>query len=175
MMNWDWWNHHELWNQGLWSCLNEKCMFDSQNIWILVIKMWNNLRKTSKRLWGTQTAENVLIQWLYSSSEVPYKLVNINQSYRWEPNDSLSGWELPCIVWNLKVYYHDIKVLPLVCVFNQVNRVHTFPSYLFRILYNVTLPSVPGSSKWSVCFRFPHQSPVCVSLLPPHVPCATCP
>lgn len=29
---------------------------------------------------------------------------------------------------------------------------------------------MPRPSKWSVCFRFPHQSPVCISLLPPHVP-----
>ena len=28
------------------------------------------------------------------------------------------------------------------------------------------LPSMPGSSKWSSSFRFPHQNPECISFLP---------
>ena len=40
------------------------------------------------------------------------------------------------------------------------------PIYLFKINFNIIIPSVPRSSKWFLCFRFPHQSHVHISPLP---------
>jgi hypothetical protein len=37
---------------------------------------------------------------------------------------------------------------------------------------NIILPTMPGSSKWSLSFGFSHQNPVCTSPLPTR---ATCP
>ena len=40
------------------------------------------------------------------------------------------------------------------------------PSYFLKIHLNIMLPSTPESSKWHISLRFPHQSPICISLLP---------
>ena len=39
-------------------------------------------------------------------------------------------------------------------------------SHFLKIYPNIILPSKPGSSKWSLSFRFPHQNPVYTSTLP---------
>jgi hypothetical protein len=55
---------------------------------------------------------------------------------------------------------------------NQINPVHTAPSYLSKIHFNIILSPTPRSSYWSLSFWLSHQNPTCIPLLPI---CASCP
>jgi hypothetical protein len=61
---------------------------------------------------------------------------------------------------NIKFHYHVYRNSPSVPIRNQVTPVHALPFYFLNIYFNIVLPSVPWSSKWSLSSRLPHQNPV---------------
>ena len=73
---------------------------------------------------------------------------------------SEANQKFPSIIWNSKVHYHTRKFPPPFPVLSQLDPVHTATSHILKVHLNIIIPSTPGSSKWSLSLRFPHQNPV---------------
>jgi hypothetical protein len=58
-----------------------------------------------------------------------------------------------------------IYIILLLCYVILCYSMLCYSMLYYIILYYIILPSVPGSAKWSLSFRFPHQNPVYTSLL----------
>jgi hypothetical protein len=83
-------------------------------------------------------------------------------------SNSAATQEFPRISWNPKVHYRVHKNPPL----SQINSIHTIPSYLSKIRFNIVQPPTPWSSQWSLSFGITHQYPICIPRPPIR---ATCP
>ena len=111
------------------------------------------------------------VQWfscIYTGSysmfkTVPYFLTHtdsMDQSSSCKANWFLTSQEILHILWNPKVQYHIHKCSPTAPILSQLDPVLTPTSHFLRIYLNIILPSMPGSPKWSLSLRFPHQNTV---------------
>jgi len=91
---------------------------------------------------------------------LPYSMEQIRP---WEPNQFSASQEIPRILWKLKFYYCIHKCPPSLPILSQLHIVYTPTSHFLKIHLNIILPSTPGSTKWTLCLRFPHQNPVYAS------------
>jgi hypothetical protein len=64
----------------------------------------------------------------------------------WEAARPSPTQDFPNILWDPKVYYHVHKSPPLAPSVSQINPVHTTPSYLSKIHFNIILPPTSRSS-----------------------------
>ena len=76
---------------------------------------------------------------------------SMEQSSSWEADRSLAGQEISCILWNQRVH-HIIQKGPLpTSILSQIKPFKAPPSFHFlKININITLLSIPGSSKLSL-------------------------
>jgi len=108
-----------------------------------------------------------LLMCLLMFSQITYLLICVmEQRPSWEANRFSGRQDIPHILWNLKVHYRVYKCLPLVHILSHSDPIYAPTFHFLKTHLNIILPSMPGSSKWFLFFRFPHQNPVYTSLLP---------
>ena len=98
---------------------------------------------------------------------------SMEQSPSSDTNWFSASREIPFILWNPMAHYRIYKCLPTVPILCQIDPVLAPTSYFLKIHLNIILQSIPGSSKWFLSIRFPHQNPVYKSPLP--LPCCMSP
>jgi hypothetical protein len=99
-----------------------------------------------------------------SPSSQLIKVMELNPSS--EAANCAALQELSNILRNPKVHYRVHKSLRLVPILSQTIPVHTRPTYLRQIHFNIAHPPTSWSSQWSLSFWLSPLSPICVPLLP---------
>ena len=97
--------------------------------------------------------------------------------HSFEANISTAIQNTPRILWKPKVRYRLPKSLQILYILSQIYPVNTLLSSTFKILFNIILPSTPGSSKRTLSLRPSHQNPVCMPSVSCtcHMPCQSHP
>jgi hypothetical protein len=91
---------------------------------------------------------------LYKFSRITNRMV---QNRSWEAHSHSASQEITCLKWKPGFHYCVQKSPLHIPILRQVNPVHIVTPYLFKINFNIILPSVSRSSKQSRPFSFPTE------------------
>jgi hypothetical protein len=61
--------------------------------------------------------------------------------------------EIPCVLWNSEIHYHGHKSSLLDPTLTQMNPENEVGVCFCNVDFNIDLPSMPRSPKWSLSFR----------------------
>jgi len=165
---------HALWHGTLYMW-HMMCTYQSSWYGEFVAILWENeMNKAYRDFWtrnGTFSKTSGLqprvLHWIFLTH---YKnnrgllTYSMDHSPSWEANQFSVSQEIPCILWNLNAHYHIYKSPQPVPLLTSIQCMP--PSNFLKIHFNIILSYMPGSSKWSLSLRFPHQNPVYNSPLP---------
>jgi hypothetical protein len=84
---------------------------------------------------------------LVDHESLTHSLMELNPS--WEAANCAATQELARILWNPEVHYRVHKSPPLVPIPSQIDPIHSIPSYLSKIHFNIVHPPTSWSSQWS--------------------------
>jgi hypothetical protein len=74
----------------------------------------------------------------------------------WVANSDSGSQEMCSLLWNQKVQCRVDKILPSVPILSRMNPAHNLSHFFLKI--RSSIPSMPGSSKWSSSFNYIQQS-----------------
>ena len=99
------------------------------------------------------------VDWIYLTQDwVKWHIIltySTEQSPSLEANRFSASQEIPRILWNPNIRYRIHECPSSVPILSQLDPAHTLTSHFLKVHLNI-LPSMPGSSKWSLSFRLPH-------------------
>lgn len=76
----------------------------------------------------------------------------LKQGSSWEPKCPIFSQEILHLLWEWRVNYGGHNSLPQEHVLNHFIPIHTLTPYFFTIHFNITIPFVSTSHKWSASF-----------------------
>jgi len=74
----------------------------------------------------------------------------MEQRLPWEVNSTSASPEIPSILWNPKDRHCVYKRPPLFPFLSQLNPVHAYAPYSFKVHFSITLLFTSKSSKWLI-------------------------
>jgi hypothetical protein len=75
---------------------------------------------------------------------------SVEQRCSYECGSPIASQEIPCLLWNSKVYYHAYSRMPLDPVLSHINPVHILTHNFVKVNFNIIFLFTPRSPGWSV-------------------------
>jgi hypothetical protein len=84
-------------------------------------------------------------------------LLNVRNNWI-SKNESVRCNYLPSILWNPNIYYNSHTIQPLFSILSQINPVYALRFYLFKISFDVILPSTSRFYKLTLFSNFTNKT-----------------